>query len=46
MGASIVRFYRGDLLLGVAEIEPEKPLLEIAELIGIEIPRNCTSGNC
>ena len=46
MGASIVRFYRGDLLLGVAEVEPEKPLLEIAELIGIEIPRNCTSGNC
>ncbi len=46
MGTPIVRFFRGDLLLGVAEIEPEKPLLQIAESIGIEIPRNCTSGNC
>ena len=41
-----VRFYRGDLLLGVTETEPETPLLELAEAIGIEIPRNCTSGNC
>ena len=41
-----VRFYRGDLLLGVTETEPEIPLLELAEAIGIEIPRNCTSGNC
>jgi ferredoxin len=46
MGESIVRFFRGELLLGVAEIEPDKALLQIAEMIGIEIPRNCTSGNC
>ena len=37
-----VRFYRGALLLGVTATEPETPLLELAEAIGIEIPRNCT----
>ena len=41
-----VRFYRGELLLGVTEIEPKTPLLDLAEAIGVEIPRNCTSGNC
>ena len=41
-----VRFYRGELLLGVTETEPNVPLIELAEAIGIEIPRNCTSGNC
>ena len=43
---AMVRFYRGQLLLGVTEIEPETPLLDLAEAIGIDIPRNCTSGNC
>ena len=41
-----VRFYRGELLLGVTEIESDTPLLDLAEAIGVEIPRNCTSGNC
>ena len=41
-----VRFYRGELLLGVTETEPDTPLLDLAEAIGVEIPRNCTSGNC
>jgi len=41
-----VLIYRGELLLGVTETEPDTPLLELAEAIGIEIPRNCTSGNC
>ena len=41
-----VRFYRGELLLGVTETEPGTSLLDLAEAIGIEIPRNCTSGNC
>ena len=41
-----VRFYRGELLLGVTETEPNVPLIELAESIGIDIPRNCTSGNC
>ena len=41
-----VRFYRGNLLLGVTETEPNIPLIELAEAIGVEIPRNCTSGNC
>jgi len=41
-----VRFYRGGLLLGVTETEPNIPLIELAEAIGVDIPRNCTSGNC
>jgi ferredoxin len=41
-----VRFYRGNLLLGVTETEPNIPLIELAEAIGVDIPRNCTSGNC
>tara|TARA_B110000014_G_scaffold140912_1_gene97751 strand:- start:513 stop:800 length:288 start_codon:yes stop_codon:yes gene_type:complete len=41
-----VRFYRGELLLGVTETEPNIPLIELAEAIGVDIPRNCTSGNC
>ena len=43
---AIVRFYRGELLLGVTEVNPEVPLIELAESIGVDIPRNCTSGNC
>ena len=46
IGMAMVRFYRGQLLLGVTEIEPETPLLDLAEAIGVNIPRNCTSGNC
>jgi len=46
MRNSIVRFFRGELLLGVAEFELETSFLELAEKIDIEIPRNCTSGNC
>ncbi len=41
-----IRFYRGELLLGVVEANPNMPLIELAESIDIEIPRNCTSGNC
>ena len=41
-----IRFYRGALLLGVTETNSDTPLLELAEAIGIDIPRNCTSGNC
>ncbi len=41
-----VRIYRGNLLLGVTEAISGIPLLELAQAIGVEIPRNCTSGNC
>ena len=41
-----IRFYRGELLLGVTESDSNTPILELAEDIGIDIPRNCTSGNC
>ena len=43
---AMVHFYRGELLLDVTEVNPEIPLIELAESIGIEIPRNCTSGKC
>ena len=43
---AIVRFFRGALLLGVAEAEEDQPLVEVAEKAGVEIPTNCTSGNC
>ena len=41
-----IRFYRGELLLGVTESDSNTPILELAEAIGIDIPRSCTSGNC
>ena len=31
-----VRFYRGELLLGVTEVDPEIPLIELAESIGVD----------
>ena len=43
---AVVRFYRGELLLGVTEGQSDTPILELAEAIGVDIPRNCTSGNC
>jgi len=43
---AVVRIYRGTMLLGVVDTEEGVPLLELAEDADIEIPRNCTSGNC
>ena len=43
---AIIRFYRGRLLLGTAEAEVDEPLVDVAEKAGVEIPTNCTSGNC
>ncbi len=30
----------------MTEVDLELPLIELAESIGVDIPRNCTSGNC
>ena len=30
----------------MARIVPDTPIVEIAELAGVEIPTNCTAGNC
>ena len=46
MGVPTIRFYRGKLLLGVGDATENLPLLEIAEGVGIDISKNCTSGNC
>ena len=43
---AIVRFFRGELLIGSAEIIEDEPIVEVAERAGIDIPTNCTSGNC
>ncbi len=43
---AIIRFFRGALLLGVAESEEDEPLVETAQRAGVDIPTNCTSGNC
>ena len=43
---AIIRFFRGGLLLGSAEIEEGDFIVDVADRIGIDIPRNCTSGNC
>jgi len=45
-GPPIIRFYRGSKIIGTAPANPDTPLVEIAELAGITIPTNCTSGNC
>ena len=42
---SFVSFAVG-YLLGSAEVEEGDFIVDVADRIGIEIPRNCTSGNC
>jgi|TARA_B110000438_G_scaffold76979_1_gene77215 ferredoxin len=43
---AIARFFRGGLLLGSIEVEDGEFLVDLADSLGIDIPRNCTSGNC
>jgi len=43
---AIIRFFRGGLPLGSDEVEEGDFIVDVADRIGIEIPRNCTSGNC
>ena len=42
----VIRFFRGSKPMGTARVVPDTPIVEIAELAGVEIPTNCTSGNC
>ena len=41
-----IQFFKGKKLLGVGTIEDELSIIEIAEIAGVEIPSNCTSGTC
>ncbi len=41
-----VRFFRGPELLATVKISSRTPFAQIAENAGIDIPTNCTSGNC
>ncbi|MFL2956301.1 MAG: 2Fe-2S iron-sulfur cluster-binding protein [Candidatus Thalassarchaeaceae archaeon] len=43
---AIIRFYRGGLFLGAAEMLADETIVDVAAKVGIEIPVNCTSGNC
>ncbi|MDE0953093.1 MAG: 2Fe-2S iron-sulfur cluster binding domain-containing protein [Candidatus Poseidoniales archaeon] len=43
---AIVRFFRGRLLLCSVEVQDDEFLVEAADRAGVDIPRNCTSGNC
>ncbi len=42
----LVRFLRGAKLLGQTKVMPDSTLVEHAIIAGIEVPTNCTSGNC
>ena len=42
----VIRFFRGSKPIGVVAIVPDAPILEMAEIAGVEIPSNCTSGTC
>jgi len=42
----LVRFFRGSEIIGSIKVPIDAPLVEIANLAGVNIPTNCTSGNC
>ncbi len=42
----VIRFFRGSKPIGMAAVVPDSPILEMAEIAGVTIPTNCTSGNC
>ncbi|MGY8701547.1 MAG: 2Fe-2S iron-sulfur cluster-binding protein [Candidatus Poseidoniales archaeon] len=42
----VIRFFRGSILLGTAQVDRISTVVELAEDAGIEIPTNCTSGTC
>ena len=43
---SEIQFFKGKNLLGIGKIEEELSIIEIAKIVGVEIPSNCTSGTC
>lgn len=43
---ALVRFFRGSILLGSTPLIADLTLCEHAEIAGVEIPTNCTSGTC
>ena len=43
---ALVRFFRGRMIIGSAPANPDLHLIQIADQAGVEIPTNCTSGNC
>ncbi|MFL2963370.1 MAG: 2Fe-2S iron-sulfur cluster-binding protein [Candidatus Thalassarchaeaceae archaeon] len=43
---NIIRFFRGNLPLGIIKRDPNLTIVEMAINIGVDIPTNCTSGTC
>ena len=41
-----IRFFRGESEIGAATLVDGQTILEAAEVAGVNIPRNCTSGTC
>ena len=42
----LIRFFKGNLPLGMIIQNPEFTIVELANDLGIDIPTNCTSGTC
>jgi len=42
----VINFFRGDLPIGMASVDDDLTIVEIALNAGIDIPTNCTSGTC
>lgn len=43
---SVLRIFKGSLLIGTTHVDGKSTLAELAEDAGVEIPTNCTSGTC
>tara|TARA_B100001027_G_scaffold15910_1_gene9578 strand:- start:7707 stop:8006 length:300 start_codon:yes stop_codon:yes gene_type:complete len=41
-----IRFFRGESEIGATTLVDGQTILEAAEVAGVNIPRNCTSGTC
>ena len=41
-----IRFFRGNLPLGIIKKDPRLTVVEMAINAGVDIPTNCTSGTC
>ena len=41
-----IRFFRGNLPLGIIKKDPSLTVVEMAINAGVDIPTNCTSGTC
>lgn len=43
---ALIRFFRNKVIVGSVEATGETPILDLAEEVGIDISRGCSSGTC